>query len=97
MVYAVEFVDDTGLEITAPSIMPSETIATGADSNFTIHTPPNLKDGFYTLRVPVAAKNGNRTATHELEEYLQVEDGRLYVVDSETYFGESRANMGVLR
>ncbi len=97
VVYGVEFVDDTGAEVTAPSIMPTQAMASGTDHNFTIDTPSKLNDGFYMLRVHVAAKNGNQAATHELEEYLQVENGKLYVVDSGTYFGESRANVGVLR
>ena len=97
VIFATEFVDDIGVEITTPTIFPSADLASDGLKSFPLITPDNLRDGFYTLRVSIAAKSGDSEASHLLEEYFEVDDGKLFAVDSETYFGQSQANMEVIR
>lgn len=97
VIYATEFVDDTGVEIAESSIFPSAELPGDGLKSFPLATPPDLEDGYYTLRVSIAAKSGEAEATHLLEEYFEVDDGKLYAVDLETYFNQSQANMAVTR
>lgn len=95
VVHATEFVDDKGTAITPPTIFPSSSMQRNEAKDFPLITPKRVNDGFYTLRVSVAGVGAGVEASHVLEQYFEVENGEIYNVDSETYFGQSQANVGV--
>ncbi len=95
--YAIELVTDRGVAITPPAAGNVFDVGPGASRSDSHSTPPGLADGFYILRVTAAAATASNDSTDVVHLYFEVAGGHIYQLDTEEFYGRSRANEGVAR
>src|SRR5262245_56670799 len=88
--YALELVDDRGKQIIAPR--RSEVVTLGdARRQLVERLPAGLADGWYVVRVTVAARAGAERATTVRELFFEVERGAAVLLTPAEYHARSRA------
>jgi hypothetical protein len=92
--YVIEFVDDHGNALVAPSRGPNIQLAAGAQARTnTFETPTGLTDGFYMARATIVAIGGG--ASSQLRRvYFEARAGELHELEIADYLSRSDANKG---
>jgi len=94
--YAVEIVDDLGNAVRAPELSERvELDATGFSVPVTL--PDDMADGFYLVRVTVAARDDDDATVEMLHEAIEIVGGSAIPLDINDWLTRSRASEGVSR
>jgi hypothetical protein len=91
--YAFEVVSDVGEAVIKPTIITIDRFDSATGQSLMFRTP-HLSEGYYIARITLVAANRDERAVFRREVYLRAQGTSVDEIEFDTYYENSRANLG---